>query len=133
MVFSAGFQRWVKRVGADGLNYVRVRLLGDLHCSGPQKMGALAEDLGLTARNMTAAVDALESEGLVQRKAHPTDRRATLVELTPVGAEAAEKELAPRLAAIAELFDELSEAEQRQLTRLLDRLAAGLRRRGQCR
>ena len=79
------------------------------------------------ARNMTAAVDALEIDGLVRRTAHPSDRRATLVELTKDGFQAAEQELAPRLDAISDLFNELTKAEQRQLAGLLDRLAAALR------
>ena len=94
-------------------------------------MRALADELGLTPRNITDAVDALESEGLVRRTAHPTDRRATLVELTDAGIATAEQELLPRQCAIADLFNDLSEAEQLRLSELLDRLADGLRRRGQ--
>jgi DNA-binding MarR family transcriptional regulator len=131
IAFSSGFQRWINSVGTEGLSYARLRLLEDLHCQGPQKMRELADDLGLTPRNITDAVDALEHEGLVRRTAHPTDRRATLVELTDAGVDTAEKELAPRLSAIGDLFSDLSEAEQRRLVNLLDRLAEGLRRRGQ--
>ena len=131
VVFSAAFQRWIDSCGADGLRYDRLRLLEQLHCRGPEMMRALGDDLGLTPRNMTAAVDALEGEGLVRRKAHPTDRRATLVELTDTGMAAAEEALAPRLAAIADLFEELSEFEQQRLAEFLDRLSDGLRRRGQ--
>jgi DNA-binding MarR family transcriptional regulator len=94
-------------------------------------MRALADELGLTPRNITDAVDALENEGLVRRAAHPTDRRATLVELTDAGVATAEKELLPRQTVIGDLFNELSEAEQLRLSELLDRLADGLRRRGQ--
>jgi DNA-binding MarR family transcriptional regulator len=128
MVFSAGFQRLVNHVGTDGLNYPRLRLLELLHCRGPHMMRELADELGVSPRNMTAAVDALEADALVRRTAHPSDRRATLVELTEDGFHAAEQELAPRLEAISDLFSALNKAEQRQLTGLLDRLAAGLHR-----
>lgn len=131
MAFATGFQRWISRVGTDGLNYARLRLLEELHCRGPQKMRALADELALTPRNITDVVDALELEGLVRRTAHPTDRRATLVELTSEGIETAEKELTPRLNAVSDFFSELSEAEQRHLTELLDRLVEGLHHRGQ--
>ena len=127
MVFSAAFQRLVNHVGTDGLNYPRLRLLELLHCWGPHMMRELADELGFSPRNMTAAVDALEIDGLVRRTAHPSDRRATLVELTKDGFQAAEQELAPRLDAISDLFNELTKAEQRQLACLLDRLAAALR------
>lgn len=131
IIFTAGFHRWITSVGTDGISYARLRLLEDLHCRGPQKMRALADELGLTPRNITDSVDALETEGLVRRTAHPTDRRATLVELTDAGVATAEKELLPRQSAIGDLFRELSDAEQVELSELLDRLADGLRRRGQ--
>jgi DNA-binding MarR family transcriptional regulator len=129
IAFSGAFQRWINCAGADGLTYGRLRLLGILHCQGPQMMRALADELDLTPRNMTAAIDVLEAEGLVRRKAHPTDRRATLIELTPPGVDAAERALSPRLAAIGELFDELSDTEQHRLAQLLGRLLVGLRSR----
>lgn len=131
MAFATGFQRWISRLGTDGLNYARLRLLEELHCRGPQKMRSLADELALTPRNITDVVDALELEGLVRRTPHPTDRRATLVELTRAGVETAEKELNPRLSAVSDFFSELSEAEQIRLTELLDRLVEGLHRRGQ--
>jgi DNA-binding MarR family transcriptional regulator len=131
IIFTGAFHRWITSVGTDGISYARLRLLEDLHCRGPQKMRALADELGLTPRNITDAVDALEGEGLVRRTAHPTDRRATLVELTDAGFATAEKELLPRQCAIGDLFNDLSEAEQLGLSALLGRLADGLRRRGQ--
>ena len=36
-------------------------------------------------RNVTGLVDALEGAGFVTRSPHPTDRRATVVSLTPQG------------------------------------------------
>jgi DNA-binding MarR family transcriptional regulator len=40
---------------------------------------------------MTIVVDDLERQGLVERKPHPTDRRAKLVETTPLGHKAASR------------------------------------------
>ena len=62
-----------------------MRLLGSLHCKGPQIMSSISDELGVTRRNVTALVDALEEEGLVRRKPHPTDRRATVIEMTDRG------------------------------------------------
>jgi DNA-binding MarR family transcriptional regulator len=89
-------------------------------------MRALADDLSLSPRNMTALVDSLEAEGLVARRPHPTDRRATIVELTGAGMTAAEDTLEPRLAAIGELFDDLNDRERAQFAMLLAKLVAGL-------
>src|SRR5262245_57724054 len=97
--FAAAFLRWVDANGCDGLPYTRLRLLEALHCQGPGMMRALGDGLGLSPRNMTALVDALEDEGLVTRRPHPRDRRAVLVELTDTGRDAAECTLEPRVAA----------------------------------
>ena len=80
--FAAAFLRWTDARAGDGLPYTRLRLLQTLHCDGPAIMRNLGDQLGASPRNMTAMVDALEDAGLVVRQPHPTDRRATLVELT---------------------------------------------------
>jgi DNA-binding MarR family transcriptional regulator len=130
--FAAGYLRWLESsTPSSELSFPRLRLLEQLHCQGPQMMRVLAEDLGLTPRNMTALVDGLEAEGLVQRVAHPSDRRATLVEPTSAGVAAAERTLTPKLTAIAELFGELTPTQQDQLADLLSVLVDELRRRGQ--
>ena len=48
-------------------------------------MGELAGTLGMDPPNVTTLVDALEKQGLVRRKPHPTDRRAKIVEATRKG------------------------------------------------
>ena len=83
--FAAAFLRWTDARAGDGLPYTRLRLLQTLHCDGPAIMRNLGDQLGASPRNMTAMVDALEDAGLVVRQPHPTDRRATLVALTPDG------------------------------------------------
>jgi DNA-binding MarR family transcriptional regulator len=108
-----------------------MRLLGVLHCKGPQIMSDLGEALGVTARQVTNLVDALEEEGLVRRAEHPTDRRATVVEITPQGFELAGQFWQPFHEKLAGLYRELSEIDQRELLRLLEALLEALRRRGQ--
>src|SRR5262252_8633028 len=63
----------------------RARLLRAMLELGTPRMSDLAAHLGLTARTITTAVDALEREGILARRPAPRDRRATLVELTPAG------------------------------------------------
>jgi DNA-binding MarR family transcriptional regulator len=128
---ARGYLRWIDAAGCDGLSYPRLRALEELHCRGPFMMRALADQLGLTARNMTAVVDALESEGLAVRRSHPTDRRATVVELTAAGVEATEEAFEPRLQAVGELFDDVPPAEQRRFLATVETLLEGLRERGQ--
>jgi DNA-binding MarR family transcriptional regulator len=71
-----------------GMTYARGRVVAALSASGPVLMRALSEAVGVTPRTITGLVDALEADGWVRRQPHPSDRRATLVALTPA-AEAA--------------------------------------------
>src|SRR6266851_5435796 len=123
--FVQAFDRWLRRCRPEeGISWSRLRLLGILSCHGPQKMSDLGDELGVTPRNITTLVDALEQEGLVTRRPHPTDRRVTLIELTPQAAACSAALWSERLAAASELFTSLSEADQRELLRLLRLLLA---------
>lgn len=111
------------------LSYARMRLLGALHCKGPQIMTSISDELRVTRRNVTALVDALEEEGLVRRQPHPTDRRATVIELTERGAKRVSGMYEEHRAAVAELFEGLSNDDRRALIRLLGSLREALRDR----
>ncbi|HEX4778920.1 MAG TPA: MarR family transcriptional regulator [Acidimicrobiia bacterium] len=67
------------------LTQARARLLNVLAESGPLVMSDLSRALDVTPRAVTGLVDALERDGLARRVGHPSDRRATFVELTPSG------------------------------------------------
>ncbi|MGY1653780.1 MarR family winged helix-turn-helix transcriptional regulator [Geodermatophilus sp. SYSU D01119] len=70
-------------LAASGLTVARTTLLWHLRAAGPSTQRALADALGVSARNVTGLVDGLAAAGLVTREPHPDDRRATLV--TPTG------------------------------------------------
>jgi DNA-binding MarR family transcriptional regulator len=128
--FGPCYMKWVRsRLGEGGISYARMRLLGALHCGGPQIMSSISDELGVTRRNVTALVDALEEEGLVQRKPHPTDRRATIIELTEQGFETTKSMYEEHRVAVAELFADLSEEDRGELTRLLGSLREALRQK----
>ena len=73
----------------DGLTTSRAALLWHLDQAGPSTQRALADALGVSPRNVTGLVDALEATGFVRRAPHPHDRRATLVSFTDHGARVA--------------------------------------------
>jgi DNA-binding MarR family transcriptional regulator len=85
-------------------------------------MRDIADQVDLPARNLTAVADSLETEHLVRRTPHPTDRRATLLEVTDSGRSAIESAIGPRLMGIDALFDVLSTAEKARLLSELKRL-----------
>jgi DNA-binding MarR family transcriptional regulator len=71
-----------------GLSFARVRALRRL-AEQPLTLRALAERLAADPPYATLIVDDLQERGLVQRKPHPEDRRAKLVQLTAAGRAAA--------------------------------------------
>ena len=131
--FGPLYMKWVRsRLQDRGMTYARMRLLGALHCNGPQIMSSISDELGVTRRNVTALVDALEEEGLVRRQPHPTDRRATVIEMTGRGERTMDSIYDEHRAAVAELFAELDGEDQRELSRMLGVLRGAMRREGIC-
>jgi DNA-binding MarR family transcriptional regulator len=61
-------------------------------------LGEIATVLRLHPTSVTSAVDRLERDGLIQRIAHPTDRRATYASITTKG-RALLNRIVPKLAA----------------------------------
>ena len=104
-----------------GLTTARVHLLWQLGTAGPSTQAALAQALAVSPRNVTGLVDGLVASGHVTRQPHPADRRATLVTLTPAGADfvAALQRDHERLG--ADLFGDLSAAELSAFVGVLDR------------
>ena len=114
-----------------GLSTARVHLLWVLGTTGPSTQHALARALEVTPRNVTGLVDGLVASGHVTREDHPSDRRATLVTPTPLGASTIEglttshADLAQRLfgdvprARLAVFAEVLDETTQR-FARLMD-------------
>jgi DNA-binding MarR family transcriptional regulator len=130
--FERTFSRWAKSLlEAEGSSPARMRLLAALQCKGPRIMRGLHEELGVTARQVTNLVDALEAEGLVRRTPHASDRRATVVTLTDRGAELMDATLEPFRHQIAGPFRELDESDRRELLRLMEKVVAALNRRVQ--
>jgi DNA-binding MarR family transcriptional regulator len=127
--FAHTFLRWIDVAASDGLTLTRLRLLERLHCQGPAMMRTLADELDLSPRNMTALVDGLETDALVARRPHPTDRRATMIELTTDGYAAVEAALGPALGAMSCLFTDLSPEQRRAFSEAMDVLKAGIKRR----
>jgi DNA-binding MarR family transcriptional regulator len=73
-----------------GLSFGKIRALRRI-ARRPMRMRELAALLGVDPPNLTPMVDDLERSGLVERQAHPTDRRVKLVVATPKGAALAKR------------------------------------------
>ena len=104
---------------AVGLSFSRTRAVRRV-AEKPMSMGELAAALGIDRPNATVLVDDLETQGLVRRRPHPTDRRAKLVEATRKGkglARRADEILGTPPAALSALSAEDLEALRRILSR----------------
>src|ERR1700753_4357503 len=114
----------------EGLTESRAHLLWQLQQRGPCTQRALAADLHVTPRAITALVDGLAATGFVTREPHPSDRRATLVTFTERGRGTAQAlrdghvRLARQLVAglPEDAFDGFDAALLHVLTRLRDDL-----------
>ena len=87
---------------------------------------ALFEAAMMSSGGMTARIDRLEKAGLVERRPHPTDRRATLVRLTDKGFDLIETIMPEHEEAARDILAPLSLDEQKTLNALLARLIGGL-------
>jgi DNA-binding MarR family transcriptional regulator len=102
-----------------GMSFGRTRAIRRL-ARAPMSMRELAAALGIDPPNATVVVSELEAQGLAQRRPHPTDGRAKLVEATPKGKELARRAdeiLATPPPGLAELDSEELATLRRLLTR----------------
>ena len=126
-LFAPAFLKWqYAGILVEGMTYPRMRLIHEIAEDGPQIMAELRDRLGVSARNITVLVDGLEKEGFAVRVPHPSDRRATLIELTDQGREVHHAVYAAHADRAQALFATLSDRDQRDLRRILARLADAL-------
>ena len=72
-------------VRARGFTVSEWRVLASLAGSGPVPIGQLAQLVVMKQPTVTRVLDRQEARGEVRRLAHKTDRRVTLVSITPKG------------------------------------------------
>ncbi len=102
-------------MSAQGLSLARGKLLTAIAHEGTCRPGELAHVLQQSPRTITDAIDAMDRDGLLVRKPHPTDRRSQLLELTDAGKQALEQVKQPKQAAIDRLFEGLDPLARQQL------------------
>jgi len=86
------------------------------------KMNELSRLLMVTGGNVTAIVDQLEKEGLVERLDEPADRRAFRIRLTRTGEKTFAEWARAHEAWVVDLLSGLSRRDQDELLRLLARV-----------
>src|SRR2546426_86838 len=89
---------------------------------GPLPVNTIGRKVGLTSGSITAAVDRLEAQELLERRAHRTDRRARIVHLTPEGKRLIAGVFAEHERDMERAASALSPSERATLVRLLKKL-----------
>ena len=107
----------------------RFDVLAQLHAAGkPLTMGELSDRMMVTTGNVTGLIDAMEQDGLVERRPNPADRRSTLIASTESG-QALFARMAPAHRGwIETLTRDLTRAEMVLLFELLGKLKESVSR-----
>jgi DNA-binding MarR family transcriptional regulator len=114
--------RLVQSLGIDRMTD-RYSVLRALYFSRDHRLSQaeIGNDIRVNSSNVTYLVDGLEKDSLVRRGGHPSDRRVSLVELTPEGEALCAvliSSMAKLMKALAETF---SEEEKLLFNRFLER------------
>jgi MarR family transcriptional regulator, 2-MHQ and catechol-resistance regulon repressor len=98
-------------------------VLEALFHKGPLPVNEIGKKVLLTSGSITVAVDRLEKRGLVERRAHGSDRRARIVHLTKEGEKVISRVYADHAADMERLAAaSLTRRERETLIRLLKKI-----------
>jgi DNA-binding MarR family transcriptional regulator len=107
------------------ISWSAVAIMGRLE-AGPMTTADLARAEAMKPQSMGASLAQMEEEGLVRRRAHPTDGRQILFELTPAGVEGRSRSRLAKRAWLLSALAKLNKQEQQMLfsaTDVIKRLA----------
>ncbi|MFC6010797.1 MarR family winged helix-turn-helix transcriptional regulator [Nocardia lasii] len=117
-------RRWAAAYAPMGLTPHQARALRVVGEHGGLRLSAIAEALRISPRSATEVVDALEHAELVTRAPDPTDRRATLVAVTPHGERTLRTLTEARAADADDFFGRLTDDERAALRKILGKLVS---------
>ncbi|WP_432984940.1 MarR family winged helix-turn-helix transcriptional regulator [Dactylosporangium sp. CA-233914] len=112
-----------------GLERPAYVLLNRIAVDGPFRLSALAVEVSLDLSTVSRQVTALESAGLVARLPDPSDKRASLVEVTDLGREVFAENRERWLVIWQELLAGWAPDERRLFAELFTRLNASIAER----
>lgn len=116
-------KQFAERMAELGLTTRMWGALNVLDAEGPTTQQFLGRCAGIDPSSMVATIDDLESRGLVERRPHPSDRRAHALHITDQGREVLGRGRQQARHAQEDLLAPLSREESKQLHDLLLRLA----------
>lgn len=119
-------QRRLRNQDMGGLSLTEISCLAAIRRLGPTPLGEIGASEHLSPPAVTKTVARFESAGLIRRLSDPTDRRVSLVTLSPKGEALVDQIRRSRNAFLHLRLDELSEPERASIEAalpVLERLA----------
>ncbi|HET8976610.1 MAG TPA: MarR family transcriptional regulator [Solirubrobacteraceae bacterium] len=116
-------RRFGERLAELGLTTRMWGALNVLDAEGEITQQQLGRAIGMDPSSMVATLDELEARGMVQRRRHPSDRRAHALHLTAAGRDTLARGRQLSAQAQEELLAPLSAEERARLHELLLRMA----------
>ncbi|MBV8942654.1 MAG: MarR family transcriptional regulator [Solirubrobacterales bacterium] len=116
-------RRFSERIAELGVTARMWGALNVLEVEGPTTQQFLGKCTGIDPSSMVATIDDLEARGLVERRPHPSDRRAHALHLTEQGREVLGRGRQVARTAEDDLLAPLSPEDRKTLHELLLRLA----------
>ncbi|CAH0530412.1 MarR family winged helix-turn-helix transcriptional regulator [Vibrio hippocampi] len=103
-----------------GYSLAQVHTIEVLGSHGAMRMKELAEKLGITTGTLTVQIDKLVQAELIERGAHPNDRRAIVVSLTEQGQAIHRHHNQLHLSLVQELTRHLEPEQEKVLAHCLE-------------
>ncbi len=92
-------------------------MISTLAVHGPMTMGRLAEHEGIAKPSVTGIVGRLVDKGLVEKREDPSDRRSSIVAMTPEGSQLLEQRRRERTAYLSRRIEGLDDEDRAALER----------------
>ena len=109
-----------------GISFPQFAVLLCLARQRPLKMSEVAVALRVSLPAVTNLVDRLERKGFLRRKAHPKDRRVTLLDLTPKGLGVVAKTQGRTMGMLTRVFLKKRPAERAAIFDFMEGMSKGL-------
>ncbi|MEA5450564.1 MarR family winged helix-turn-helix transcriptional regulator [Leptolyngbya sp. CCNP1308] len=122
-VSDLGAQYYARAIAPLGLSPLQVGILQVISGEGPTRQARLGDKLRVDKATMVTLLNNLEAQGLVERRPHPSDRRAYNIHLLEAGRDRLQAAEQASIAAADEFFSALTPSEQHTLNELLRRIA----------
>ncbi|MFP4554581.1 MAG: MarR family winged helix-turn-helix transcriptional regulator [Actinomycetota bacterium] len=109
--------RRLRQQSLGGLTPSQASVISTLDLQGPMTMGRLAELERIAKPSATGIVGRLVDKGLVEKREDPSDRRSSIVAVTPEGSQLLEQRRRERTAYLARHIERLDSDDRAVLER----------------